>query len=115
MFEALLELRDLVYINFNTDLGPGVFFCADFKMDETIQTLIAIGAASAANCVPCIEHLYLKSGSMCINEKLIQEAVDSGSKVKTGASMASKSTIKELMSGEVEAEEKDCCSKASCC
>ena len=49
---------------------------ADFKMDETIQTLIAIGAATAANCVPCIEHLYYKSGSIGLNEKLIQEAVD---------------------------------------
>lgn len=88
---------------------------ADFKMDETIQTLIAVGAATAANCVPCIEHLYLKSGSMGINEKLIQEAIDIGSKVKTGASLAIKSTIKELMSGESEAEEKDCCTKASCC
>jgi predicted ribosomally synthesized peptide with nif11-like leader len=88
---------------------------SDFKMDETIQTLIAIGAAAAANCVPCIEHLYYKSGSMGINENLIQEAVDIGSKVKTGASLAIKSTIKELMSGEVEAEQKECCTKASCC
>jgi len=101
------------------DFGEGVGQrCSnvDFKMDETIQTLIAIGAATAANCVPCIEHLYFKSGSMGINEKLIQEAVDIGSKVKTGASLAIKSTINELMGGEVEAEEKECCTKnASCC
>lgn len=88
---------------------------ADFKMNETIQTLIAIGAATAANCIPCIEHLYFKSGTIGINEKLIQEAVDIGSKVKTGASLAIKSTIKELMGGEKQAEQKDCCSKGSCC
>ncbi len=88
---------------------------ADFKMDETIQTLIAIGAATAANCIPCLEHYYFKSGSLGINDELIREAFDIGSKVKTGAALAIKGTLKELLDGDVEAEQKECCSKASCC
>ena len=28
---------------------------------DNVQVLIAIGAATAANCIPCFEHLYEKA------------------------------------------------------
>lgn len=88
----------------------------DFKMDETIQTLISIGAATAANCIPCLEHYYFKSGSLGIKDELIQEAFDIGSKVKTGAALAIKGMLKDLLNGDVAAGQKECCeTKASCC
>ena len=46
----------------------------------------------------------------------IQAAVDIASKVKTGASLAIKDFIREVMSGEVESGNQECCVKAaSCC
>jgi predicted ribosomally synthesized peptide with nif11-like leader len=89
---------------------------ADFKMDETIQALISIGAATAANCIPCLEHYYFKSGNLGIKDELIQEAFEIGSKVKTGAALAIKGTLKDLLNGDVTAEQKECCkTNASCC
>jgi hypothetical protein len=86
------------------------------KLDKTTQTLIAVGAATAANCIPCFEHIYCQAGSMKISDEQIQAAVDIGSKVKTGASLAIKGAIKEFMSNEAEAGEQECCTEAaSCC
>lgn len=85
-------------------------------MDEKIKTLIAIGAATAANCIPCFEHYYFKAGALSMNPCHIQEAVDIASKVKKGASLAIKDAINELMAGEKEPEVKECCAaKTSCC
>jgi predicted ribosomally synthesized peptide with nif11-like leader len=86
--------------------------------DETIKTLIAISAATAANCIPCFEHYYFKASALSLTNQQIQEAVDIASKVKIGASMAIKDTINELMTGEKEPEAKECCvaaAQSSCC
>lgn len=83
-----------------------------------VKTLIAIGAATAANCIPCFEHMYFKAGALSLTPTQIAEAVDIASKVKTGASMAIKDAINELMGGEKEPEAKNCCvaaADASCC
>jgi len=86
------------------------------EMDEKIKTLIAIGAATAANCIPCFEHYYFKAGALSMNSCQIQEAVDIASKVKKGASLAIKDAINELMAGEKEPEAKECCAaKTACC
>lgn len=85
-------------------------------MDEKMKTLIAIGAATAANCIPCFEHYYFKASALPLNPSQIQEAVDIASKVKKGASLAIQNAINELMDGEKEAQAKECCAdKASCC
>ncbi|RLA85766.1 MAG: carboxymuconolactone decarboxylase family protein, partial [Deltaproteobacteria bacterium] len=31
-------------------------------MEERTKLLIALGAATAANCIPCFEHLYYEAG-----------------------------------------------------
>ncbi len=87
------------------------------ETSEETKTLIAIGAATAANCIPCFEHMYFKAGTLSLTPSQIQEAVDIASKVKTGASMAIKDAINELMDGEKEPEAKECCvaAAASCC
>ncbi len=85
-------------------------------MDEKMKTLIAIGAATAANCIPCFEHYYFKASALSVDPCQIQEAVDIASKVKKGASLAIKDAINELMIGEKEPQVKECCAAAaSCC
>jgi alkylhydroperoxidase/carboxymuconolactone decarboxylase family protein YurZ len=86
------------------------------KLDDATQILIAVGAATAANCIPCFEHMYCKAGSMKISDEKIQQAVDIASKVKTGASLAIKDSIKEFMNDEAQAKEQGCCvAEGQCC
>ncbi len=99
--------------------GPGTKKTADKtpEIDGKVKTLIAIGAATAANCIPCFEHYYFKANALSLDARQIKEAVDIASKVKTGASMAIRNAISELLDGEKEPKAKDCCMDAasSCC
>jgi alkylhydroperoxidase/carboxymuconolactone decarboxylase family protein YurZ len=66
-------------------------------MDEKTKVLISLGAATAANCIPCFEHYYGKTGALGISAEEIQETVDIASQVKKGAHMAIKNSINSLM------------------
>jgi alkylhydroperoxidase/carboxymuconolactone decarboxylase family protein YurZ len=71
-------------------------------MDERTELLICLGAATAANCIPCFEYYYGKAKTMGLAPDEIQEAVDLASQVKKGAHMAIKNCINGLMEGEKE-------------
>lgn len=66
-------------------------------MNEKTKILISIGAATAANCIPCFEHLYFKAHNMKIDDSEIKETVDIAIKVKNGANIAIKSAITDIM------------------
>jgi alkylhydroperoxidase/carboxymuconolactone decarboxylase family protein YurZ len=66
-------------------------------MEETCRVLIGLGAATAANCVPCFEHYYNKALAVTLNEQEIREAVDLGNQMKSGAQMAVRNSISEIM------------------
>ena len=66
-------------------------------LDEKTENLIAIGAATAANCIPCFEHLYEKAITSGITLEEINRATDIAGKVKKGAHIALTNSIKELM------------------
>ncbi len=72
-------------------------------MDERGRLLICLGAATAANCIPCFEHYFGKAKVAGLTPDEIQEAVDLASQVKKGAHMAIKNRINGLMG-----EEKEC-------
>jgi alkylhydroperoxidase/carboxymuconolactone decarboxylase family protein YurZ len=76
-------------------------------LDEKAETLIAIGAATAANCIPCFEHLYEKAVTSGITATEIKRASDIASAVKSGAHTAISGTIDELI-GSKEAIELAC-------
>jgi alkylhydroperoxidase/carboxymuconolactone decarboxylase family protein YurZ len=89
----------------------------DRTMDEKYRLLIALGAASAANCIPCFEHYYDKALAINLTSEEIQEAVDLGNQMKTGAQMAFRNIISEIM-GEVSGNGRPCsdpASQLSCC
>lgn len=65
-------------------------------LEEKAETLIAIGAATAANCIPCFEHLYEKAVTSGITAAEIKRASEIAALVKGGASKAIANTIDEL-------------------
>jgi len=69
-------------------------------MEERIEILICIGAATAANCIPCFEHFFGKAQEAGITDEEIQEATDLASQVKKGAHMALRNSISKLMNQE---------------
>ena len=78
-------------------------------MDERTKILISLGAATAANCIPCFEHLYYKAHGLKLNSEEIQETVDIAAKVKSGAHIALKSSISDIMSDEHEQTDSETC------
>lgn len=85
-------------------------------MDERTKLLISLGAATAANCIPCFEFYFGKALEMKLTSSEIQEAVDQASKVKKGAHISLKTSVSCLMNGQDESGE-PCCSasQANCC
>ncbi|MGA2317210.1 MAG: carboxymuconolactone decarboxylase family protein [Thermodesulfobacteriota bacterium] len=85
-------------------------------MDEKTRLLICLGAATAANCIPCFEHYFGKAKEVGLKFEEIQEAVDLATQVKKGAHLAIKNCINGLM-GEVKEYDLPCDRQASksCC
>jgi alkylhydroperoxidase/carboxymuconolactone decarboxylase family protein YurZ len=66
-------------------------------MDEKTKVLICMGAATAANCIPCFEYYFGKAEALGLKTEEIEEAVDLGSQVKKGAHMALKNSFRSIM------------------
>ena len=85
-------------------------------LPDKIENLIAIGAAMAANCIPCFEHLYEKAINSGITLSEIRWALDIAGQVKKGAHIALMNSVNELIEiGEThdlpcsQSENKSCC------
>jgi alkylhydroperoxidase/carboxymuconolactone decarboxylase family protein YurZ len=66
-------------------------------MDERTKLLISLGAATAANCVPCFQHYFDRANSVGLTHEEIDEAVNLASQVMKGAHMAMRNSIREVM------------------
>ena len=66
-------------------------------LEDKIESLIAIGAATAANCIPCFQHLYEKAITAGVTLAEIQRASDIAGQVKQGAHIALTNSANELM------------------
>lgn len=66
-------------------------------MDERTKVLICLGAATAANCVPCFEHYFGMTDSLGLTTAEIEKAVDLASQVKKGAHIAMRNGISNIM------------------
>jgi alkylhydroperoxidase/carboxymuconolactone decarboxylase family protein YurZ len=71
-------------------------------MDEKTKVLICLGAATAANCIPCFEYYFGKAQAVGLEAEAIQEAVNLASQVKKGAHLAIRNRIHEMMNREKE-------------
>lgn len=86
-------------------------------MEERCRVLIGLGAATAANCVPCFQHYYDKALAVKLTEEEIQKAVDLGNQMKSGAQVAVRNSISEIMNRSIRTGE-PCsfrASETSCC
>ncbi len=81
-----------------------------------VEILIAIGAATAANCIPCFEHLYEKAIGSGVTFAEIKRASDIAGQVKKGAHIALTNSINELI-GINETQDSPCSqtTKNPCC
>ena len=66
-------------------------------LEEKTENLIAIGAAMAANCIPCFEHLYENAITSGIPLADIRRASDIAAQVKNGAHTALTNSVNELI------------------
>jgi len=71
-------------------------------MDDRTRILVCLGAATAANCVPCFEHYFKKAQALNLAAGEIQEAVDLAYKVKSGAQTAMRGSIGRIMGQEIQ-------------
>jgi alkylhydroperoxidase/carboxymuconolactone decarboxylase family protein YurZ len=69
-------------------------------MDERTKVLICLGAATAANCIPCFEHYSGRADSVGLTPEEIEEAVDLASQVKKGAHAIMRNAISNIMDQE---------------
>ena len=85
-------------------------------MEEKTKILISLGASTAANCVPCLEHYYGKACEAGLTSKEIEEAAEIGVKVKRGTDLLLRKSLADLTAGE-SVDESPCCvsSEPSCC
>ena len=85
-------------------------------MDEKTSVLVCLGAATAANCVPCFEHYLKKANGLGLCSEEILEAADLASKVKNGAHLVMRNGIRTLMGNEKTSDPCSCGPvKGTCC
>ena len=73
-------------------------------INEKTRLLINIGAAMAANCIPCFEYYYGKAVAAGIDPAEITEALEAAAGVKNGAHLALKNRIGDIMKGSTQSE-----------
>ncbi len=83
------------------------------KLDERMRKLIAVGASVACNCHPCIEYHLAQAQSMGINTASIEEAIEAGRAVRTGAA-SSMDRLASQLTGRKGSPMQAVCSGAGC-
>jgi hypothetical protein len=68
-------------------------------MEEKTKLLVSLGAAVAANCVPCFEHFLGKSEAAGLTSEEIQEAAEIADQVKNGARITIMKSIRGIIGG----------------
>ena len=66
-------------------------------MDEKMKELVAMGAAAAANCHPCVDYHLAKCDELGINREEIIAAVKVGLMVNRGAENAIRKKAREIL------------------
>jgi len=84
-------------------------------MEEKTSLLICLGASTAANCIPCFEHYHKKASAAGLTSEEILEAVELASKVKSGAHLAMRNSIKGFIGREAAPMACDPGPSKSCC
>lgn len=78
-------------------MEPSKMTTEDELVTEKVESLIAIGAATAANCIPCFNHLYEKGVNAGLSIYEIRWAVEIAEQVRGGAQIALKNAVNETV------------------
>jgi hypothetical protein len=82
-------------------------------MDERSKILISLGAAVAANCVPCFEHFLGRTEAAGVTSEEIREATEIADQVKNGARITIMKSIRGMIGGTTSPcasqSDKSCC------
>ncbi len=83
-------------------------------MDEKTELLICLGAAAATNCVPCFDYYFKKASTAGIPLEDVNVSIELAYKVKTGAGIVMRNSIREITdreceSGKAESGDHPCC------
>ncbi len=73
------------------------------KLDSAVKELIAIGASITANCQPCLHYHVSEARKAGAGEEAINEAVDVGKMVRSGAASKMNKYASELLQASVPA------------
>ncbi len=85
-------------------------------MDEKTALLICLGSSAAANCIPCFEHYQKKASAAGLISEEILEAVELAARVKSGAQMVMRNSIKRFLGEKTAPLNCGCApSRGSCC
>ena len=84
-------------------------------LGEKAEVLIAIGAATAANCIPCFEQLYEKAVTSGITAAEVRRASEIAGLVKKGAHAAISDTIDELTGSQEKCGPATVSASSGCC
>ena len=83
---------------------------------DKLEIMIAIGAATAVNCIPCFDFLYEKAIAAGLTSHEIRQSVDIADRVKKGAHIAIIGSIDELIGvSEQTVDSPGCGAGDSCC
>jgi AhpD family alkylhydroperoxidase len=66
-------------------------------MDEQTKELVAMGAAAAANCHPCMDYHLARCDELKVDRAEVVEAVKVGLMVNRGAEKAIRKKTRELL------------------
>ena len=66
-------------------------------MNNTTQSLVAVGAAAAVNCKPCLEHLVPASIEAGATQADIRRAIDTGLRVSEGARTRTQEFVPDVL------------------
>jgi len=74
-------------------------------MEEKTELLIYLGAATAANCIPCFDYYFKKASAAGIPAEEVRKAVELACKIKTGAGIVMKNSIRDITGQDWESEQ----------
>ena len=76
-------------------------------MDEKIELLICLGAATAANCIPCFDYYFKKASAAGITLEEVRKSVELACKIKTGVAIIMKNSIMDITGENWDSEKED--------
>lgn len=83
-------------------------------MNEKEIILASIASSIACNCIPCYEHYWLRAQEEGISKGELNEAVEIGEKVKSGAAVVIRNKVDLIQQSDVPEEELGLNSPCSC-